>query len=144
VIWLIAQVINHITIRGGDDLKIDFKSEIPIYLQIAGRLEEAILTGAYPEETQIPSTTELSTGLQINPATVLKGMNQLTADGIIYKKRGIGMFVCTGAVENILARRRNEFFESYVSPLLREGKRLGISPEQIIVMLQKAGADNGN
>ena len=74
-------------------MQINFQSEIPIYLQIARQLEEAILMGIYPEETQVPSTTELSTGLQINPATVLKGMNQLVADGIIYKKRGIGMFV---------------------------------------------------
>ncbi len=116
---------------------IDFKSEVPIYLQIARNLEEEILTGIYPENEQIPSTTELSVGLKINPATVLKGMNQLVADDIIFKKRGVGMFVCHGAVEKLRNRRQEEFLKKYVIPLLKEGKRLGISLEQMITMIKK-------
>ena len=116
---------------------IDFKSEVPIYLQIARNLEEEILTGIYPENEQIPSTTELSVGLKINPATVLKGMNQLVADDIIFKKRGVGMFVCHGAVEKLRNRRQEEFLKKYVIPLLKEGKRLGISPEQMVTMIKK-------
>lgn len=118
---------------------IDFQSEIPIYLQIARNLEEEILTGIYHEEGQIPSTTELSVGLKINPATVLKGMNQLVAEEIIYKKRGLGMFVSRGAVQKLRARRQDEFFEKYVIPLLDEAERLGISSEQIITMIRKGG-----
>ena len=116
---------------------IDIQSEVPLYLQIARNLEEEILVGVYPEQAQIPSTTELSVGLKINPATVLKGMNQLVLDGIIYKKRGLGMFVCSGAVEKLRTRRQNEFFEKYVIPLIREGARLGIAPDQIVTMIQK-------
>ena len=116
---------------------IDVQSEVPIYLQIARNLEEEILMGVYPEEEQIPSTTELSVGLKINPATVLKGMNQLVQDGVIYKKRGLGMFVCSGAVEKLRSRRQNEFYEKYVIPLMSEGQRLGIARDQIIAMIEK-------
>jgi len=118
-------------------LNINFQSEIPIYLQIARQLEENILMGVYPEETQVPSTTELSTGLQINPATVLKGMNQLVADGIIYKKRGVGMFVAAGAMEKIRQARQGEFFDHYVLPMLKEAHRLGITAEELAEMLRK-------
>jgi len=118
-------------------LLIDVQSEVPIYLQIARNLEEEILMGVYPEEEQIPSTTELSVGLKINPATVLKGMNQLVQDGVIYKKRGLGMFVCSGAVEKLRSRRQNEFYEKYVIPLMSEGQRLGIAADQIIAMIEK-------
>jgi DNA-binding transcriptional regulator YhcF (GntR family) len=119
------------------NLLIDVQSEVPIYLQITRNLEEEILMGVYPEEEQIPSTTELSVGLKINPATVLKGMNQLVQDGVIYKKRGLGMFVCSGAVEKLRSRRQNEFYEKYVIPLMSEGQRLGIAPGQIIAMIEK-------
>lgn len=121
-------------------MQIDFQSEVPIYLQIAHNLEQEILIGIYPEEEQIPSTTELSVGLKINPATVLKGMNQLVAEEIIYKKRGLGMFVCRGAIEKLRTRRQDEFFEKYLIPLLNEGARLGITPEKIVNMIRK-GSD---
>ncbi len=74
-------------------MKIDFESGIPIYLQIADQIEDSILSGMFPEDTQIPSTTEISTLYKINPATVLKGMTLLVDGGILYKRRGIGMFV---------------------------------------------------
>lgn len=118
-------------------MNINFQSEIPIYLQIARQWEENILMGVYPEETQVPSTTELSTGLQINPATVLKGMNQLVADGIIYKKRGVGMFVSTGAMGKIRQARQSEFYDNYVLPLLKEAQRLGITAQELSDMLKK-------
>ena len=75
----------------------DFDSEVPIYLQDAEEIQDAILCGAYPEDTQVPSTTEISVTYKINPATVLKGMTLLTEEGVLYKKRGVGMFVSPGA-----------------------------------------------
>ena len=118
-------------------MQFDFNSGTPIYLQIARQLEDAIFTGIYPEETQIPSTTELSVSLQINPATVLKGMNILVDGGIIYKKRGLGMFVSTGAVEIIRAKRQSGFFENYILPLKAEAKKLGLSEEEIIALIER-------
>ena len=64
-----------------------------IYLQIAQMLENDILRNIYREEEQVPSTNELARGYSINPATAAKGINLLVAEGILYKKRGIGMFV---------------------------------------------------
>ena len=78
----------------------------PIFIQIAEQLEDSIFTGIFPEETQIPSTNEISALLSINPHTVLKGMNVLVDEEIIYKKRGLGMFVKEGAVEKKKQKRR--------------------------------------
>ena len=116
-----------------------FTEDKPLYLQIAEQLEDAIFIGAYKEETQIPSTTELSVSLQINPATVLKGMNILVADNIIYKKRGLGMFVCSGAIERIRHKRQEKFYDSYVLPLLDEANKLGLTENEIINLIEKRG-----
>jgi DNA-binding transcriptional regulator YhcF (GntR family) len=122
-------------------MQFDFNSQTPIYLQIAQQLEDAIFTGIYPEETQIPSTTELSVTLQINPATVLKGMNILVENGIIYKKRGLGMFVTSGAVGKIKAKRQNSFYSSFIMPLLDEAQKLGLEKNDIISLIE-GGKEN--
>lgn len=112
--------------------------EKSIYLQIAERIENDILRGIILEEEKVLSTNEFARMLAINPATAAKGINILVDQGILYKKRGIGMFVATGAKEMILNRRRGEFLESYVSNLLKEAERLGISKEEIIALIQKS------
>lgn len=114
-----------------------FTDDKPLYIQIAQQLEDAIFTGAYAEETQIPSTTELSVSLQINPATVLKGMNILVDEGIIYKKRGLGMYVKTGALEIIKTKRQESFYEKFVLPLAGEAKKLGLCKEEIDKLIER-------
>jgi len=116
---------------------IDFKGDRPIFLQISESIEDGILTGAFPEETQIPSTTEISVNYKINPATALKGINLLTESGIVYKKRGLGMFVSIGAAEKIREKRRNEFYENYAVKLIKEAKKLGLSETDIINMVKR-------
>jgi DNA-binding transcriptional regulator YhcF (GntR family) len=74
-----------------------FNEEQPIFQQLAQQLEEGILSGDYPEESQVPSITEYSTVYKINPATALKGINLLVDAGLLYKKRGVGMFVSAGS-----------------------------------------------
>ena len=91
-------------------MNLDFNSEKPIFVQVADGLEDAILTGAFEEGSQIPSITEISVTLKINPATALKGINILTENGIVYKKRGVGMFVAEGAKKKLTEKRRNLFF----------------------------------
>ncbi len=118
-------------------MNFDFNSDKPIYLQLAEGIEDAILSSAYEEETQIPSTTEISVSYKINPATALKGINRLVDDGIVYKKRGLGMFVSTGAKEKILDKRKVTFFETYVTSLVSEARKLSISKEDIIKMLER-------
>ncbi len=124
-------------------MKINFESETPpIYIQIAEQIEDAVLSGAFPEETQVPSTTEISVTYQINPATVLKGMNLLVDEKILYKKRGVGMFVTAGATENILRKRREAFYNQYIIRLLEEAAKLKIGKDELIQMLQQEGENN--
>lgn len=112
-------------------MKIDFESQTPIFLQVSQGLEDEILSGVYREEQQIPSITELSAAYKINPATALKGINLLVDNNIVYKKRGIGMFVASGALQKLKEKRQEEFFNQYILPLVQEAKRLSISPEQL-------------
>ena len=118
-------------------MKINFEDERPIFLQIAEQIEDGILSGAFPEETQIPSTTEISINFKINPATALKGINLLVDGGIVYKKRGLGMFVNTGAVKTIRGKRKEEFFENYITKLAGEAKKLGLTKEEIVGMIER-------
>lgn len=115
----------------------NFDGEKPIYIQMAEWIEENILTGVFPEETQIPSTTEISAMYRINPATALKGVNILVDKEIIYKKRGLGMFVCTGAEQKIRSERKQEFCDKYIKSLISEASKLGITKNEIINMIEK-------
>lgn len=115
----------------------EFNDESPIYIQIANTIEDGILNGIYEEESQVPSTTEISVTYKINPATVGKGYNLLVGENIIYKKRGVGMFVCSGAKEKLKEKRRAAFFDNYVSKLIEEGKRLGITSDEVIEMIKR-------
>ena len=115
----------------------DNSSEKPIYVQLAEWMMDAILSGAFPEETQVPSTTEISVTYRINPATALKGINVLVDDDIIYKKRGLGMFVSSGAKERILEKRKKEFFDSFISSLIAEAEKLAITKIEIIDMIER-------
>ena len=110
-------------------------SEKPIFLQISQGLEDAILAGVYPEESQIPSITEFATTYKINPATALKGINLLVDVGIVYKKRGLGMFVAPGAVEKLREKRKEQFFENYVAVMLEEAERHQITPDELREMI---------
>lgn len=117
-------------------MKLKFDSDIPIYQQIANSIEDGILKDIYKEETKIPSTTEISVAYKINPATVGKGFNLLTSEEIIYKKRGVGMFVCSGAKEKLKEKRKSIFFDSYILSLIDEAKRLGITIDEIMDMIK--------
>jgi len=109
----------------------------PLFQQVASLLEEAILSGAYPEETQIPSVADISVNLQINPATANKGVNLLVERGLLLKRRGLGMFVSRGAREALQKERRDMFYEDFMLPMLEEAKRLGIEEQELLLMLKR-------
>ena len=109
----------------------------PIFQQIREGIEDAIISGAFPEGSQIPSITEISVNYKINPATALKGINLLVEENIVYKKRGVGMFVCDGAVNKLMENRRNEFYDKYVSSLISEAKKLKLSEQDIKQMIER-------
>ena len=118
-------------------MQINFDNERPIFIQIAEWIEDAILAGAFPEETQIPSITEFSVNYKINPATALKGINILVEEGIVYKKRGIGMFVAAGAVKKLKEKRKEQFYDNFIRKLVDEAKRLEISKDEVIKLLER-------
>ena len=107
-------------------------TEKPIFIQIAEQLEDSIFTGIFPEENKIPSTNEISALLNINPHTVLKGRNLLVDEGIIYKKRGLGMFVKEGAVEKIRRKRQGLFYDQYIAAMIAEASKLKMTKDEII------------
>lgn len=111
----------------------------PIFLQIAERIEDDIMEGALLEEHQVPSTNQFAAFYKINPATAAKGVNLLVDEGILYKKRGIGMFVAEGARARVLEKRKEQFYEQYVVTMIQEAKKLGMTIEQITEMVQRGG-----
>ncbi|CAI6081497.1 GntR family transcriptional regulator [Cohnella sp. JJ-181] len=112
----------------------------PIFVQIAERIENDIIEGALPEESQVPSTNQFAAFYQINPATAAKGVNLLTEQGILYKKRGIGMFVAAGAKASLVEKRKEQFFEQYVVTMMREAEKIGITQDQLADMVRKGGS----
>ena len=110
--------------------------EKSIYLQIAEMIETDILRDILLEEERVPSTNELAKLYAINPATAAKGVNILVDEGVLYMKRGIGMFVSAGAKEAILSRRKNEFYDNYVKKLLEEAASIGLGKEEVIQLIQ--------
>lgn len=102
-----------------------------IYIQISEMIEDEILRDILREEEQVPSTTELSKFYKINPATAAKGINLLVDKDILYKKRGIGMFVQAGAKEKIMEARKKSFKETYLKKLITEAKLIGITKNDL-------------
>lgn len=112
----------------------------PIFLQLAAMLENQILSGQITEESQVPSINELAAFHRINPATALKAINLLVDEGILYKRRGIGMFVSTGARASLMEKQTRSFYGEFVSPMLQAAKKLGIGKEEIIQMLERGSS----
>lgn len=109
----------------------------PIFVQIAERIENDIIAGELSEDTQVPSTNQFASFYQINPATAAKGVNLLVDQGILYKKRGLGMYVALGARAKLLEKRREQFYEQYVVRMIREAEKLGITQEQLADLIQR-------
>jgi len=102
-----------------------------LFLQIAESVEDSIIDASLPEEAQAPSTNELAAFYRINPATAAKGIAMLVDKGVLYKRRGIGMFVAPGARRLLLEERRTAFADRFVSPLLAEARKLGLSADDL-------------
>ncbi len=110
--------------------------EKSIYLQISEMIENDILRDVLLEEEKVPSTNELAKFFKINPATAAKGINLLVDEGILYKKRGIGMFVTQGAKQAVKKKRKDAFYDNFIKSLLVEAASLGISQEELIEMIK--------
>jgi GntR family transcriptional regulator len=113
----------------------------PLFAQVAERLAADIADGGLAEGERVPSTNELAAFYRINPATAAKGINVLIDDGLLEKRRGIGMFVTAGARATLLVRRRAEFTERYVQPLLIEAIRLGMDTDELVALIKDTSSE---
>lgn len=116
-----------------------FDDKTPIYQQIADQIKDDILSGTLKEEDQVMSTNQYAAFYRINPATAAKAFQQLEAEGVLVKRRGIGMFVASGAQEALRGARRARFFEERVDPLAREAEMLGIPVDALVERLRARG-----
>ena len=114
-----------------------FDDRSPIYRQIADQIKADILRGTLHEEEQVMSTNQYAAFYRINPATAAKGFQQLVDEGVLYKKRGIGMFVSSGARDQLRAQHRDRFFAEVIEPMVIEARTIGIPLGEIIRRLQQ-------
>ncbi len=120
---------------------LDERSNVPIYIQIAEMIEDMIINEEIKEEEQLPSTNYLANLYKLNPATARKGLNILVDDGFAYKKRGLGIYVCKGAVKKLKMKRKKSFLTSFVKPLVSEAKKLEVSREELKEYLDEVFKD---
>ena len=115
-----------------------FRNDKPIFVQVRERIEDQIVNDQLKEGDQAPSTNQLVQFYKINHATISKGVTQLVDEGILYKKRGVGMFVAEGAKQKLVQKRKQAFMDNYIVGLVQEAEKLHITEEEIIDLIQKA------
>ena len=115
---------------------LDLNSDKSIYVQVSEIIENEILMDNLKEDEQAPSTNQFAKIYNINPATARKGLNLLVEDEILYKKRGIGMFVSEGAKKKIIKKRQSSFYEEILPRIIEEADRLEISLDEIIEQIK--------
>lgn len=123
---------------GGESLLFNLDGTKPIYIQLSEWLENEILNGNFESDQKIYSQYQLAEIFNINPATAAKGLNILADEQILYKKRGLGMFVANSAKEMILAKRKNQTLKRLVQEIVLEAGRLQVSKEELIEMIKTA------
>jgi DNA-binding transcriptional regulator YhcF (GntR family) len=120
-----------------------FDGRSPIYRQIAEQIAADILRGALAPEDQVMSTNQYAAHHRINPATVAKGFQQLVDDGLLYKKRGIGMFVSPDAPDRLRERHRDRFMADVVDPMIVEAQVIGIDLDDVVARIDQRRKDGG-
>jgi GntR family transcriptional regulator len=118
-------------------VKASFDEGQPIFQQVAEMIKDDILNETYREEDQVISVNQFVKTFQINPATVVKGINLLVAEGVLYKKRGLGMFVAQGANERIMKKRREKFYNDFMLKMLDEAQKLKLTKAELIKMINE-------
>ncbi|MCT1902637.1 GntR family transcriptional regulator [Oceanobacillus sojae] len=115
-----------------------FRSDKPIFIQVREQIEDQIVNNQLREGEQAPSTNQLVQFYKINHATISKGVTQLVDEGILYKKRGVGMFVAEGAKQKLVQKRKQAFMDDYIIGLVQEAEKLRITENEIIDLIKKA------
>ncbi|MEW2518271.1 GntR family transcriptional regulator [Actinacidiphila alni] len=112
----------------------------PIFAQIAAELANQIADGTVGEGERIASSNELAAFYRVNPATAARSLTVLSDEGLVEKRRGVGMFVAKGARERLVRARRQRFADRYVRPLVVEAARLGIDVDELLALVREESA----
>lgn len=120
-----------------------FDDRSPIYRQIADQVKADVVSGTLGGDEQVMSTNQYAAYYRINPATVAKAFQQLVDEQVLYKKRGIGMFVTPTARDALRARRRERFFSDVVDPMVAEAKAVGIPIDEVVARIQQLEGREG-
>jgi GntR family transcriptional regulator len=120
-----------------------FDDRTPIYRQIAAQLKADVVSGALDGDEQVMSTNQYAAYYRINPATVAKAFQQLVDEQVLYKKRGIGMFVSPTARDALRAQRRETFFSDLVDPMVAEAEAVGIPLDEVVARIQRRATRAG-
>ncbi len=121
-----------------------FKDDVPIYLQLRQQVEEQILARALKEEDQVKSFRVLAAEYRINPITAGNAINALVEEGVLYQKRGIGIFVSPGAREMIIRSRKSSFVKDTLEPTLKLAKGYDIPKHEIIAKTESIYGENND
>jgi DNA-binding transcriptional regulator YhcF (GntR family) len=131
-------------INEGDLMKNLLDESKPIFLQIKEQIEDSIINDSLKPDDRVPSTNELAAYYKINPATAAKGINELVAESILVKRRGVGMFVTGEAKKILIEKRKESFYQNYVLPLKNEAGKLYISKRELLEMVEREDEQNEN
>src|SRR5690625_2260459 len=121
-----------------------FDQDKPIYIQVREKIEDQIINNQLKKGEQAPSTNQLVNFYKINHATVSKGIAQLVDEGILYRKRGIGMFVTVGARDKLIEQRKKSFVEDYIVKLVHEAHKLNITESEIMEYIKNVRGRDEN
>lgn len=109
-----------------------FDERSPIYRQIADQIRADVLNGVLEPGKQIMSTNAYAAFHRINPATAARAFQELVEEGVLYKRRGVGMFISSDARALLVDRHRERFFGEVVDPMLAEAEAIGVPLDAVV------------
>lgn len=109
----------------------------PIFAQIAAELANQIADGTVGEGERVASSNELAVFYRVNPATAARSLTALSDEGLVEKRRGVGMFVAEGARERLVQARRRRFADRYIRPMVVEAARLGVGADELLGLIRE-------
>ena len=123
--------------------KMKFDESTPIYLQIKCEIEKAIIYGSLEEEEAVPSIRIMAKQYRLNPQTVSNAISELLNEGILFKKRGIGMFVEKGAQKRLKTKTYEEFIQADLHKMITKSRSLGISKKELLSLIENSYEKGG-
>jgi GntR family transcriptional regulator len=118
----------------------EWNDSLPIYRQIRDRIVAMIIDGLLAEGDPLPSVRNVATESRVNPLTVLKAYQQLADEQLVEKRRGLGMFINTGARDRLLQGERLRFLSEQWPPIHATIQRLGLTPQDLLGAAEAAAS----